>query len=98
MKVYKVRILPSAYQDIAIAKAWYKKHNESLPGKFIEQINLTITSISDNPFAFAIRYKEIHIANTNRFPYAIHYFINNDIVEIIGVFHTAISPDKWPKL
>lgn len=96
---YHIRILPSAYEDIQIAKDWYKQHSSELPGRLVAQVDITAESISNNPFAFSVRYKNIRIANLAVFPYGIHFFINEgtETVVIIGVFHTSLSPDKWKR-
>jgi hypothetical protein len=97
MKRYNVSILPSAYNDLKQTRDWYRQHNHDLPKQLTQQVNLSIECIRTAPFAYAIRYKDIHIANINVFPYAIHYFIieNTSTVIVIAIHHTAISPDKW---
>jgi hypothetical protein len=95
MGYYNITILPSAHQDMREARAWYRQHTEDLPKRLMQQIRLGIAKIRATPFAYAIRYQEVHIANINIFPYAIHYLIVEDTVVVIGVFHTAINPEKW---
>lgn len=95
MKRYKIRLLPSAYNDLRQARDWYKQHNSILPKRLSQQVNLSVARISENPFAHAIRYKEVRIANINIFPYAVHYLIDDNMVVIIAIHHTAISPEKW---
>ncbi len=95
MKRYKVRILPSAYNDLTHARDWYRQHNPILPKRLSEQVNLSVERIRENPFAHTIRYKEVRIANLNIFPYAIHYLLDESTVTIIAIHHTAISPEKW---
>lgn len=95
MKRYKAQILPSAYRDIQDASTWYKQHSIELPGKVVQQVKITVEKIRQAPFAYAIRYKEIRIANVRVFPYAVHYFLEDNKVLIIGIHHTSISPQKW---
>jgi len=95
MKHYKIRLLPSAYNDLKQARSWYRQHNPVLPKRLSQQINISIERIGENPFAHAIRYKEVRIANINIFPYAVHYLIDEHIVIIVAIHHTAISPEKW---
>lgn len=95
MKRYKVRILPSAYRDLREARSWYRQHNSELPKRLALQVKLSIERIRQTPFAYTIRYQEVRIANVNVFPYAIHYFLQEDTVIIIAIHHTALNPEKW---
>ena len=92
---YNIIILPSAHKDMREARAWYRQHTEELPMRLTQQIKLSIAKIRATPFAYAIRYKEVHIANISVFPYAIHYLISGDSIVVIGFFHTAMDPRKW---
>jgi plasmid stabilization system protein ParE len=97
MKRYKVRLLPSAYDDLRNARDWYKQHGASLPKHFTDQLALTIDHIKVAPNAYAIRYKNIHVALLNVFPYAVHFFIieESNTVIVIAIHHTAMDPEKW---
>lgn len=95
MKRYKVRILPSAYNDLRQARSWYRQHNSDLPKRFSQQVTITVSRIKETPLAYAVRYKDVHIANVNIFPYAVHYIIFGETILIIAIHHTALSPAKW---
>jgi plasmid stabilization system protein ParE len=97
MKRYKVRILPSAYNDLKSARSWYRQHSPLLPKRLSQLVNRSIERIRQTPFAHAVRYQEVRIANINIFPYAIHYFLEENTIIIIAIHHTAISPDEWMK-
>ena len=94
MRRYKVRILPSAQNDLVLARNWYKQHNPGLPKRFIQQVNLSVERIREAPFVYAVRYEGVRIANINIFPYAIHYFIDEltSVVVIISLFHLHRKP------
>ena len=47
----------------------------------------TIVQILNNPGACAIRYKNVRIAHTTAFPYAIHFFSENDTVIITAIIY-----------
>lgn len=87
--------MPSAYADIQDGVTWYKQHNSELPKRFAEQIKLSVEKIRQTPFGYAIRYREIRIANIAIFPYAIHYFLQENSITIIAVHHASMSPKRW---
>lgn len=99
MKEYKIRLLPSAYEDIKQARQWYSQHSARLPKQFTQQLRSSIEKIQTAPFAYAVRYKDVHIANLKTFPYAVHFIVDvqNGIVVILAIHHTAISPAVWRK-
>lgn len=99
MKRYRARLLPSAYNDIRTARSWYRQHNKDLPKRFTLEVTAAIERVCTHPFAYAVRYNEVHIANLNIFPYAVHYLVEEatNSIMIIAVHHTAISPAKWEK-
>jgi hypothetical protein len=56
-----------------------------------------IGEILRNPEAFQKRYKNIKIRFISRFPYGIHYIRIENVITVIGVFHTSRSPKNWSK-
>lgn len=66
---------------------------------FLKEVNTKVNFIAKNPLVYQIRYANIRVAFTDRFPYGIHYEYNepeNEII-ILAVFHTSINPGRWDK-
>ncbi|WP_372950739.1 type II toxin-antitoxin system RelE/ParE family toxin [Mariniphaga sp.] len=97
MKKFKVRIEPDALNDIREISAWYNEQLPKLGTRFqkaaIRQINL----LERNPQIYAIRYREIRCVLVRKFPYLVHFYIdeNNDAVEVLAVISTYQNPEKW---
>ena len=89
---YKVLIQNVAKEDFRIAKSFYKNTLvKTLDKKFAKEIKFTIANkIAIYPTVFAIRYKNVRIAYTYKFPYAVHFFIEelNKTIFIIAIIHT----------
>ena len=98
MKRYKVHLIEAAYNDLNDARTWYRKINPELPKKLNHQVKIAMEKIRTLPTSYAIRYKNVRIANIPVFPYAIHFIMEapNTII-VIAIHHTAIDPDKWMK-
>ena len=60
-------------------------------------LEVGINEIQRSPSAFQKKYKEVKIRFINRFPYGIHYLVKEDIITVIGIFHTSRSPKNWSK-
>ena len=97
MKRYKVRLIPSAQDDIILARTWYRQYNPVLPKHFAKEVNAVIELVRQSPFAHAIRYNTVRIANLKVFPYAVHYIVdeNIDTIIVLAVHHSSLSPEKW---
>lgn len=98
MKLYKVHLIPAAYNDLNDARVWYRKINPELPKKLNRHVKMAMKRIRSLPTAYTIRYHNVRIANIPIFPYAIHFIIEApNTVVILAIHHTAIDPDKWLK-
>ncbi|MGE4288172.1 MAG: type II toxin-antitoxin system RelE/ParE family toxin [Salinivirgaceae bacterium] len=99
MKKYRVRIEPRALADIQEITDWYNEKQAELGYRFLKTTIKQINSLSKNPCRFAIRYKVIRCMIIKKFPYMVHFYINqeNSSVEILAVISTDRSPEVWKK-
>lgn len=90
---YKTIIQLEAAQDFKEAKLWYKRTKvNGLSQRFTDAVKTNITNLQKYPNAYAIRYNNIRIAHTEKFPYAIHFFIDNDLIVIIAIIYSGRNP------
>ena len=90
---YKTIIQLEAVQDFEEAKLWYRRTKvNGLPQRFTSAVKTTITNLQKYPTAYAIRYENVRIAHTEKFPYAIHFFIDNDRIVIIAIIYSGRDP------
>ena len=61
---------------------------------FLKQINKIYDLLEQNPFLFQIYYKDIHCAVVKKFPFLIHYHINeaNHSVMVLAIYSTNKKP------
>ena len=86
-------ILPAALPEFREARKWYASRQvRELSNRFAKTVKATIVEILDNPGAFAIRYKNVRIAHTTAFPYAIHFFAENDTIIITAIIYYRRDP------
>ncbi len=93
--LYSLLYFDEVKTDVRGAKAWYKQQQLGLEKRFADAIKMTITKLQENPFAYGVRYKNIHIAYAKIFPYGIHFYIddtNNQIV-VIAIVHNKRHPN-----
>ena len=93
---FKVKIEPDARLDIQEAITWYNKQQKALGKKFHSNVLTHIDSLAKNPH-FEIRYDTVHCLPLKKFPFMIHFTINETqkLVTVRAVFHTSLNPTNW---
>jgi len=96
---YNLVFHKTADQDIQDTIDWYNKQKELLGNRFYSNLKDRLNTISRNPFLWSIRYDNVHCALVNKFPYLIHYIIdeNDKKVVVLGILHTSLNPSIWRK-
>ena len=86
-------ILPAAIREFREARKWYASRQvKGLSNRFSQAVKKAIGQILENPGAYAIRYKDIRIAHTAIFPYAIHFFLDGDTIIITAIIYDRRDP------
>jgi plasmid stabilization system protein ParE len=98
MPGYKIKIFPLALSDIQDATNWYNKQSSGLGKHFQKQVLKQISKLNLNANIYAIRYNNIRCMVIKKFPFMVHYLIENDQVLIFAVLHTSRNPKIWEKL
>ena len=79
---------PLATNHLKDAKRYYKLTKvKGLNTRFSKAIRATIKHILDNPGVHAIRYNNVRIAYTDRFPYGIHYTVGEMSIIIVAIIY-----------
>ena len=95
MKGYRILSNAASDADIEAAFEWYESEQSGLGLEFLNEIRATHLRILDEPLKYAVLRSGIRRAITRRFPYGIYFSIEDDVVLIIAVLHTARDPAEW---
>ena len=97
---YKLKIDVDAFNDVIQARDWYELQSKGLGNRYKKQVKQQINSLKENPYLFAIKYKEIHCRKIEKFPFLIHYKINDELktVYVYAIFHTSRNPEIWKRI
>lgn len=97
MKKYKVKVSPVALLDIQEITDWYNEQQSDLGKRFQKATIKHINTLNKDPQIYAIRYKEIRCVLIKKFPYMVHFYINdeNNTVEVLAVISTDRNPRIW---
>jgi plasmid stabilization system protein ParE len=81
-----------AKQEMDESIAWYENQRAQLGLELAVPINRTLQNISQSPKQFPLTGREVRRALVRRFPYGVHYVIENDRVVVLAVFHVKRNP------
>lgn len=91
----EVRLRPEAEQDAAEAALWYEANEPGLGAQFVDQVQITLKTIAEQPSAFTTVHKTVRRALVKRFPFGIFYKTDKDRAVVIAVMHGSRHPGAW---
>lgn len=91
---FAIKFRPELEEDALNAYYWYEEKAAGLGEDFIRIFYASITEIQRNPFSHKKIYKNFRRKLLRRFPYSIYYLIQDNMITVIGLFHTARNPGR----
>lgn len=94
--VFTIKIEPEAELDIQEGISWYNKQQSGLGRKFHTSIKAHLEKLKTNPF-YQIRYDKVHCLPLKKYPYMIHFTIDekNQRLIVHAIFNTARDTKIW---
>ena len=86
---YALRFLPEVEDDAISGYSWYETKSPGLGEEFLRMFYACATNISRNPRLYNKVYSEFRRCLLRRFPYAIYFIIEKDLIVVAGLFHCA---------
>lgn len=95
--MFKLQIEQNALQDIQEITDWYNSQLKDLGSRFQKQLKIQINSLKTNPHIYALRYANVHCMGVKKFPFLVHFTINDDdfVVSIFAIIHNSRNPKIW---
>ena len=98
MPRFTVKYAPEVLQEIQYAVDYYNGLSYGLGKRFKQNLLASIKAAKLNPTYNSFRYDEVRFAVVKKFPYAVHYSIDdkNHILKIQAVLAFSQNPDtNW---
>ena len=89
------RYHPLVADDLATAVTSYDDISIALGNRFRAAVRDRIEAVTDRPESFGRIREECRAAMLDQFPYVVVFELQNQAVEILGVFHAASDQGKW---
>lgn len=96
---FQLKIDTDVSNDIQETFEWYELRLKGLGLRYKTQAKKQINSLKKDPYLFSIKYNEIRCKKIEKFPFLIHYLINEktNVITVFAVFHTSRNPEIWNK-
>ena len=96
-ETYRLEATPAVELEVEATFEWYEHEQPGLGFEFLNELRATYQRILGSPLGYQHLRAGIHRALPRRFPYAIYYSIEEEVVVILSVLHTARDPAEWQK-
>ena len=97
MTEYRLVAEPRADLDIAAAYQWYEAEGSGLGLEFLQQLSSAYDRIVQDPFKYRDLESGIRRALLRRFPYAVYFDVESDVVVVLAVLHVSRDPEEWQR-
>jgi hypothetical protein len=96
---FTVEYNPEFFFDLVQAVDWYNDRQFGLGRRFFNQIKTQTAKLSTSALFFAVKYDNIRCMQIQKFPYLVHYRVNEQTstVKVEALFHTSRDPEIWHK-
>lgn len=88
---------PSVDLDVEAAFEWYENEQPGLGMEFLDELRAIYNRIADGPLKYQELRGGIRRALLRRFPYAVYFAIEGDIVIVVAVLHASRDPAEWQR-
>jgi plasmid stabilization system protein ParE len=85
--MHALKKLPAVEADVAEAAEWYEARRPGLGDRFIVTVQSADRFLLANPLRYAVRFADIRRLNLRDFPYSIFFFLQNEMIIVLGVLH-----------
>jgi plasmid stabilization system protein ParE len=91
----EIAFAPEVQQDVREAYDWYEERRAGLGEEFLSCVEACLERICRSPEIHAFVHENYRRALVRRFPYAVFYEFEGNLVTVYCVFHTSCDPAKW---
>ena len=80
---------------MSLARDWYDTQSPGLGEVFVSSLEQMIDLVTEVPEAFPEIAVGLRRALLSRFPYALYYRLDGEVIDVIACLHTRQSPSGW---
>ena len=94
---FTIEYNPDFFNDLVQSIDWYNEQQDGLGDRFCENVKKQTAKLTIHALIFAIRYCDIRCMRIEKFPFMVHYRVNEqtNTVKIEALFHVSRDPKIW---
>lgn len=92
MTEYRLVSEPRADLDVEAAFQWYENERPGLGVEFLDELRATYDWIVEGPLKYQEISSGIRRVLVRRFPYAVYFAIEVDVIVVLAVLHASRDP------
>jgi len=94
---FSVEYNPEFFHDLVQAVDWYNDRQIGLGERFSTEVRKQTAKLSTSALLFAVRYDDVRCMRIEKFPYLLHYRVNEHTltVKVEALFHTSRDHKIW---
>jgi len=94
---FSIEYNPDFFNDIVEAVDWYNEKQAGLGDRLFKIIKQQTAKLSTSALHRAIKYDDIRCLAVGKFPYLIHYRVDEQTqtVKVEALFHNSRDPEIW---
>jgi plasmid stabilization system protein ParE len=89
---YKIKITPTAFNDLQKAIEFYNSEQKGLGKKFHTAVKLMFNQLVKVPASGSFMYDRVRYRVMNKYPYIIFYELEDNNIKIYRIFNTSQNP------
>ena len=97
MSRYRIDAEPAVDSDVEAAFNWYEAEEPGLGTEFIDELRAAYDRIAEGPFRYQELRSGVRRALTRRFPYAIYFSVEGEVIVVLAVLHARRDPAEWQR-
>lgn len=83
--------------DVAAAYEWYQNERAGLGLEFLDELRAAYDRITAGPFEYRDLRFGIRRTLLRRFPYAVYFAVDGDVVIVLAILHVSRDPAEWQR-
>jgi toxin ParE1/3/4 len=91
----KLEISDDSRLDAIEAALWYESQRYGLGIDFEMCLEAGLNRVLRNPLHYEVKYENVRVCFIDRFPFGIHFILEDTIIRVFGIFHTHRNPTDW---
>lgn len=97
MTEYRLVAGPEVDLDVAATFDWYETEQAGLGREFLGELRAAYDRIAEGPLKHQELRSGIRRALVRRFPHAVYFAIEGDMIVVLAVLHVSRDPAEWQR-